>query len=106
MSNDKWVEGLTSVKSEPMSINFFNKVIIEPNGDIKHNGKVVTSSEEIYKAMMEIVTLGYANCPNVKQLLEEQKKVYKEKIAMLEAKCEVLENDLDNAYEQKYLGGE
>ena len=44
--------------------------------------------------------------PLVKKLLEEQRKVYKEKIAMLEAKCEVLENDLDNAYEQKYLGGE
>ena len=42
----------------------------------------------------------------IKQLLAEQRKVYKEKIAMLEAKCEVLENDLDNAYEQQYLGGE
>ena len=37
--------------------------------------------------------------PLVKKLLEEQRKVYKEKIAMLEAKCEVLENDLDNAYD-------
>ena len=88
MSNDKWVEEFEN------KMQYVFRVIRKESLGIEQKEKFVYC--DVLTEFKDFI----------KQLLEEQRKVYKEKIAMLEAKCEVLENDLDNAYEQKYLGGE